>query len=294
MPSGPVCSQEYVFLRKLGTPTRRQRQDWSSRLVSGLHSLALRIRTRNDNWSASSDLPAPGPNLKRATIRDVAALAGVSIGTASKALNGQGKLRADDPGPGRGRRPRAGLRPQRAGPRPARRTDLHRGRDHHGQLRPVQHPGHAGRRGRPRGRPDLGVHVRHPGRPGARAAVPGHAAVPPGGRSHRGRAADRAAAQHRPDPGHPGGVRDDPVDGQRRTRDPARRRRRRPPGRRAPAGPGPPPVRPHHRARRVSSPPGCARGASATRWPKRACPSPPTTCCTGSGARPGGGRRPGS
>jgi LacI family transcriptional regulator len=38
-------------------------------------------------------LPAPGPNLRRATIRDVAALAGVSIGTASKALNGQGKLR---------------------------------------------------------------------------------------------------------------------------------------------------------------------------------------------------------
>ncbi len=35
----------------------------------------------------------PGPNVKRATIRDVAALAGVSIGTASKALNGQGKLR---------------------------------------------------------------------------------------------------------------------------------------------------------------------------------------------------------
>jgi LacI family transcriptional regulator len=40
-------------------------------------------------------LPALGPNLKRATIRDVAALAGVSIGTASKALNGQGKLRAE-------------------------------------------------------------------------------------------------------------------------------------------------------------------------------------------------------
>ncbi len=31
----------------------------------------------------------------RATIRDVAALAGVSIGTASKALNGQGKLRPE-------------------------------------------------------------------------------------------------------------------------------------------------------------------------------------------------------
>jgi LacI family transcriptional regulator len=33
--------------------------------------------------------------LKRVTIRDVAAEAGVSIGTASKALNGQGKLRAE-------------------------------------------------------------------------------------------------------------------------------------------------------------------------------------------------------
>ncbi len=35
----------------------------------------------------------PGPDPKRPTIRDVAAQAGVSIGTASKALNGQGKLR---------------------------------------------------------------------------------------------------------------------------------------------------------------------------------------------------------
>ena len=40
-------------------------------------------------------MPAQGPNLKRVTIRDVAARAGVSIGTASKALNGQGKLRAE-------------------------------------------------------------------------------------------------------------------------------------------------------------------------------------------------------
>jgi LacI family transcriptional regulator len=38
-------------------------------------------------------LPEPGPDSRRSTIRDVAALAGVSIGTASKALNGQGKLR---------------------------------------------------------------------------------------------------------------------------------------------------------------------------------------------------------
>ena len=33
--------------------------------------------------------------MRRATIRDVAADAGVSIGTASKALNGQGKLRTE-------------------------------------------------------------------------------------------------------------------------------------------------------------------------------------------------------
>jgi LacI family transcriptional regulator len=38
-------------------------------------------------------LPEPGSDSRRSTIRDVAARAGVSIGTASKALNGQGKLR---------------------------------------------------------------------------------------------------------------------------------------------------------------------------------------------------------
>ena len=41
-------------------------------------------------------MPHPAdPDGKRATIRDVAAHAGVSIGTASKALNGQGKLRGE-------------------------------------------------------------------------------------------------------------------------------------------------------------------------------------------------------
>ena len=40
-------------------------------------------------------MPAAESDARRATIRDVAAHAGVSIGTASKALNGQGKLRAE-------------------------------------------------------------------------------------------------------------------------------------------------------------------------------------------------------
>ena len=46
-------------------------------------------------WSNPLPLTEPGSDSRRATIRDVAALAGVSIGTASKALNGQGKLRAE-------------------------------------------------------------------------------------------------------------------------------------------------------------------------------------------------------
>jgi LacI family transcriptional regulator len=40
-------------------------------------------------------LPPRGPDPRRVTIRDVAALADVSVGTASKALNGQGKLRPE-------------------------------------------------------------------------------------------------------------------------------------------------------------------------------------------------------
>ena len=45
--------------------------------------------------------PALGPlpeSVRRVTIRDVAARAGVSTGTVSKALNGQGKLRAETRG----------------------------------------------------------------------------------------------------------------------------------------------------------------------------------------------------
>jgi len=43
----------------------------------------------------SSDGTRERPGLRRATIKDVAGVAGVSVGTASKALNGQGKLRQE-------------------------------------------------------------------------------------------------------------------------------------------------------------------------------------------------------
>src|SRR5689334_25114385 len=46
-----------------------------------------------ERWSKG--LSPQESSLRRVTIRDVAAMAGVSIGTASKALNGQGKLRPE-------------------------------------------------------------------------------------------------------------------------------------------------------------------------------------------------------
>ena len=200
--------------------------------------------------------------MRRVTIRDVAAEAGVSIGTASKALNGQGKLRAET----RERVAEAArasrLRAEHAGPGPARGPLVHRGPDHHRQLRPVQHPGHARRRGRARHRPGLGVHVRHQGRPGARAALRRDAGRPPGGRPDRHRPPGRAAAPGGGWARHPGRVRDDPAAGRGRARGAARRRGRRARRRRAPARRGPTADRAHHRAGAV---PGRAQARGGVR-----------------------------
>src|ERR1700745_2521520 len=58
--------------------------------------MAYQGRAKNrSNPLPPSSPPPSGPAARRPTIRDVAAQAGVSIGTASKALNGQGKLRPE-------------------------------------------------------------------------------------------------------------------------------------------------------------------------------------------------------
>ena len=107
-----------------------------------------------DPVSGSALSPLPEPPTRRVTIREVAALAGVSIGTASKALNGQGKLRAET-------RERVAQAARELGFAPnvlargllAGRTYTV-GHDHDRQLRAVQHPGHARRRGRAGRGPD--------------------------------------------------------------------------------------------------------------------------------------------
>ena len=182
-------------------------------------------------------MPPPAePDGKRATIRDVAAHAGVSIGTASKALNGQGKLRRET-------RDRVAAAARELGFSPnVLARGLLAGRTYTVGLITTDSFG----------RFSIPVML------GAEDALgAGQISVfmcdtrddpdrerqylemllqPPGGRADRHRPADRAAAEHRLRPGHPGGLRDDPVPGQRRARDPARRLRRRRARRRAAAG----------------------------------------------------------
>ena len=64
---------------------------------------------------------------RRATVRDVAARAGVSPGTVSKALNGTGQISAADPGTDPAAAEEIDFRAERAGPQRVRTAQLHVG-----------------------------------------------------------------------------------------------------------------------------------------------------------------------
>ena len=121
------------------------------------------------------------------TIRDVARLAGVSIGTASKALNGAGRLRQETRDKVLRAAREIGYRPERPGAQPAPRPVAHHRHHLQRQLRPLHHPdrrgagGAAGRRGHRR------LHVQRDRRPGARAPAPRPAAA----QAHRRAGGDR-------------------------------------------------------------------------------------------------------
>ena len=116
-----------------------------------------------------------------------------------------------DPRAGAGRRGSTRLPAERARPRAARRAQLYRRADHHGQLRPLHHPDHARRRGRPRCGSDLGVPLRWARRRDPRAALHPHAAGAPGGRHHHHRPANRPAPADRRQGLGTGRLRDDAV-----------------------------------------------------------------------------------
>ena len=88
-------------------------------------------------------------------ISDVAALAGVSVGTVSKALNGRGQLREQTRERVRAAAEQLGFEPNAVARSLLAGPDLHRRPDHDRPLRALQHPAHARRRGRAGRRRDV-------------------------------------------------------------------------------------------------------------------------------------------
>ena len=242
-------------------------------------------------WSNPLPLTEPGSDSRRATIRDVAALAGVSIGTASKALNGQGKLRAET-------RDRVAAAAAELGFTPnVLARGLLAGRTYTVGLITTDSFG----------RFSIPVML------GAENALgAGQISVfmcdtrddPARERQYvdmllrrqvDGLIVTGRRIEPRPSigtaPGHPGGVRDDPVARQRRAGHPARRPRRRRAGRPALRRRRAAPRRPHHRARALPGRPQAGGRLLEPRPPRAAWSSSRATCSTASGASAGAARR---
>src|SRR5207244_8433707 len=79
-------------------PDIRRERETAGERADGFRDNRMR-GARDERQGCGARESAPGASgrhrMRRVTIKDVAAAAGVSIGTASKALNGQGKLRPE-------------------------------------------------------------------------------------------------------------------------------------------------------------------------------------------------------
>ena len=256
----------------------------------------IRGRASDGQKAATADRPTtrrrpPSRPPARPTIRDVARLAGVSVGTASKALNNNGSLRQETRDRVIARRPRARLPPQRPRPEPASRPEPHRRPDLDRQLRPFHHADHGGARGVPDRPPHGGLHVQRHRRPRARGAARRIAARQARRRHRRDRAPRRPAAQAASaGPRRAGHLRLHPGRRPGCLLPAARRRGRRGAGHPAPDRSRPPAHRPYHRARAVRGGAPAPRRLSQDACRRRAWRRRRASICPASGRKAGAAR----
>ena len=145
---------------------------------------------------------------RSSSVKDVAALAGVSLGTVSNVLNRPHAGQRQHPGPGRAGDGRARLRAQRVGATAPGRNQPHAGLRHARRRQPVLHRRRPGHRGRRRGRRPVGgaVQQRSAHRARGRAPRPAPAAAGAGHPRHPGRRG-RGDARRGAPPGHATGDR---------------------------------------------------------------------------------------
>ena len=123
------------------------------------------------------------------SIKDVAAAAGVSVGTVSNVLNRPDAVRPTTRAKVEAAIARARLRPQRVGPPARGRTQPHAGLPRPRRVEPLLHRRHAGDRGGRQDREPLALHLQQ--RPGRRPRGPVPRAAHPAARARRPHHGDR-------------------------------------------------------------------------------------------------------